>query len=53
MIKTDFKNMSESRELKWKNRAKQSLNADLVPPFFFQKTIEFIEKPKTPIEFLL
>ena len=49
-IKTDFRNMSKSREFKRKKKKQNPLKV-LTLPTIFQKPTVFIEKRKTLIDF--
>ena len=51
MMKTDFRNMSESRRFRRKNRAKQSRSSHFAT-FFLRKTAVFVEKRKTLVDFM-
>ena len=47
MIKTDFRNMSDNKKFRRKNRANLSQSGHFCHLFFFQKTTVFVEKRKT------
>ena len=51
--KTDFRNVSENRKFRRKNKAKPSQSAHFAIFFFFQKITVFIEKRNTLTGFLL